>query len=75
MNPFADLPSATRGNSDRQHFITREDAQRVLDACPDAQWRLLFALSRKGRRKTGTESGTASARFRRQGTARHPTRN
>ena len=30
------------------YFITREDAEKVLDACPDAQWRLLFALSRYG---------------------------
>jgi len=28
--------------------VTRQEAQRVLDACPDAQWRLLFALSRYG---------------------------
>ncbi len=33
---------------DRDHFITREVADRVLDACPDAQWRPLFALSRYG---------------------------
>ncbi len=47
-NPFADLPAAIRGNTDRLYFVTRENAQRVLDACPDAQWRLLFALSRFG---------------------------
>jgi Phage integrase family len=29
-------------------FVTREDAAKVLAACPDAQWRLLFALSRYG---------------------------
>jgi integrase len=31
-----------------QRVHTREDAAKVLDVCPDAQWRLLFALSRYG---------------------------
>jgi len=47
-NPFADLASTVRGNKERSHIVTRNDAQRVLDACPDAQWRLIFALSRFG---------------------------
>jgi integrase len=29
-------------------FVTREEAHAVMDACPDAEWRLLFALSRFG---------------------------
>lgn len=33
---------------DREHFVTRADAQLVLDACPDAEWRLIFALARFG---------------------------
>lgn len=45
-NPFADLVAAVRRNEKRYHFISRDDAQKVIDACPDAQWRLLFALSR-----------------------------
>ncbi len=47
-NPFADLPSNVQGNRERDHFVSKEVAQRVLDACPDAEWRLLFALSRYG---------------------------
>ena len=47
-NPFLDLPASVLANNARFHFISREDAQKVLDACPDAQWRLLFALSRYG---------------------------
>jgi integrase len=47
-NPFEELKSATQGNPQRYYFITRAEAQKVLDACPDAQWRLLFALSRYG---------------------------
>ena len=47
-NPFADLVSAVRGNPARVRFIDRETAQKVIEACPDAEWRLIFALSRFG---------------------------
>ncbi len=47
-NPFADVKAGSQTNRARMHFIGPEDAQKVLDACPDAQWRLLFALSRYG---------------------------
>ena len=48
-NPFADMKGcAVRGNRARDYFVTRPEATKVLDACPDAQWRLLFALSRYG---------------------------
>jgi integrase len=47
-NPFADLKSGMPSNPDRYYFVSREEAEKVLDACPDAQWRLLFALSRYG---------------------------
>jgi integrase len=47
-NPFSDLKAAIRANVSRFFFVSREDAQKVIDACPDAQWRLLFALSRYG---------------------------
>jgi integrase len=47
-NPFADLKAAVMGNAKRLYFITQEEAAKVLDACPDAEWRLIFALSRYG---------------------------
>lgn len=47
-NPFEGISAAMRTNHDRFHFISREDAQKVIDACPDAQWRLIFALARFG---------------------------
>ena len=48
-NPFADMKHcAVKADASRLHFITREDAGKVSEACPDAQWRLLFALSRFG---------------------------
>ncbi len=48
VNVFAELKSANQVNDKRDYFITRDQAAKVLDACPDAQWRLLFALSRYG---------------------------
>ena len=48
QNPFADLKSAAQANPSRFYFVTVEEAQRVLDACPNNEWRLLFALSRFG---------------------------
>jgi len=47
-NPFEDLKAAIQSNPQRYYFITQAEAQKILDACPDAQWRLLFALSRYG---------------------------
>lgn len=47
-NPFADLTAAVQANTSRYYFISRDEAQKVIDACPDAQWRLLFVLSRYG---------------------------
>ena len=47
-NPFTDLKAAVQGNSKREYFVTRAEAQKVLDACPDAEWRLIFALCRFG---------------------------
>ena len=48
-NPFGDLKGCTvRENRKRDYFVTREETAKVIGACPDAQWRLLFALSRFG---------------------------
>lgn len=48
-SPFAEMKRLTvEGNEERQYFVTREEAQAVLNACPDNQWRLLFALCRFG---------------------------
>jgi integrase len=45
-NPFAELKSAVQANKKRDYSVTREETKKVLAACPDSQWRLLFALSR-----------------------------
>ncbi|HEY8749401.1 MAG TPA: site-specific integrase, partial [Tepidisphaeraceae bacterium] len=47
-NPFTDVKAGGQINNARKFFITREMADAVNDACPNAEWRLLFALSRYG---------------------------
>jgi integrase len=55
-NPFQELKSTSVGNEERQRFISQQDAQKVLDACPDAEWRLIFALARFGGLRTPSET-------------------
>jgi integrase len=47
-NPFSDLKSNVHGNPERFYFVTRDEIARVIAECPDAQWKLIFALSRFG---------------------------
>lgn len=47
-NPFEELKGTVRGNAKRLYFISREEAEKVLEACPCAEWRLIFALCRYG---------------------------
>jgi integrase len=48
-SPFADMKGCgVVANRSRDYFITAEQAAKVLAACPDNEWRLIFALSRYG---------------------------
>lgn len=47
-NSFSELKSGDLANDARDFFVSRADAEKVIAACPDGQWRLLFALSRYG---------------------------
>ena len=47
-NPFAGIPCSNYSDTSRFHFVSHEEAEAVLDACPDAEWRLIFALARYG---------------------------
>ena len=47
-NPFRGQPVSLRINKARFFYVTPEMAQKVLDACPDAHWRLIFGLARFG---------------------------
>jgi len=47
-NPFHEIKGSDSANDARKFFVSLKAAYLVLDACPDAEWRLLFALSRFG---------------------------
>jgi len=48
-NPFGKMESLTVGASTgRDYFVSRDEADKVLTACPDSEWKLIFALSRYG---------------------------
>jgi integrase len=49
-NPFGDMKKLMVGASPKERVkeIDAETAKRVLDACPDAYWRAIFALARYG---------------------------
>ncbi len=55
-NPFGWVRGCVRGNPERMRFIDRETTQRVIGACPDAQWRLLVALARYGGLRVPSEA-------------------
>ncbi|QDU76442.1 site-specific tyrosine recombinase XerC [Bremerella volcania] len=46
-SPFAGISLPKQG-ADRYHYVTQDQAGKVLEACPDTQWRLIFALARYG---------------------------
>ena len=47
-NPFAHIKGQVKGNPKRRVFVPGEQVQRVIDAAPDPQWKLLIALARWG---------------------------
>ena len=47
-NPFAELKAGAQVNTARRCFVDRETIVKVIEAAPDAEWRLLIALSRFG---------------------------
>lgn len=47
-NPFAKIPSSPIGNPKRSYHVSRDEAAKVLEACPDADWRCIFSLVRFG---------------------------
>lgn len=54
-NPFAGLKGTVGSNRSRDYFLTREDTTKIIEACPDAQWRLIVALARYGGVRTPSE--------------------
>jgi integrase len=55
VNPFADFEQRCVESRDRQEFIAQETIAKVIDAAPDAEWRLLIALARYAGLRTPSE--------------------
>ncbi len=55
VNPFAHLRTPSEVNTARAFFVDRAPFARVLEACPDHEWRLLLALARYGGLRTTSE--------------------
>jgi len=47
-NPFDGMPVSVGGSKGKERFITEAESQKILKACPDLQWRLIFSLCRYG---------------------------
>ena len=47
-NPFRGQAVSVRPNPSRFFYVTPEMSEKVLSACPDAEWRLIFGLARWG---------------------------
>ncbi len=55
-NPFAEVAAGSEVNEERQFTVERETIDKVLDACPNAEWRLIVVLSRYGGLRTPSET-------------------
>jgi integrase len=45
-NPFAKVKAGSQKNTKRKHFVSQAVIDRVLEACPDNDWRLMLVLTR-----------------------------
>jgi len=55
-NPFRGQAVSVQPNPEKFFYITPEIAAAVLEACPDAEWRLIFGLARWGGLRTPSET-------------------
>jgi integrase len=56
FNPFQDVKAGSQRNETRLEFIDRDRIEKVLDACPSAELRLILALARYGGLRTPSET-------------------
>jgi len=54
-NPFSEVKAGTQANPSRKHFVTRETIEAVIAACPNNDWRLIFAFARYAGLRTPSE--------------------
>jgi len=47
-NPFDGIKTAVHGNPSKFYFVAADETEKILAACPDAEWRAIVALCRYG---------------------------
>ena len=47
-NPFAEVSAKSVVRLDQRRFVTQEETNKLLDACPNHHWRTIIALARYG---------------------------
>ena len=47
-NPFEGLPASVKANRERFFYVDRKMIDRILEHCPDVEWRLIMVLTRYG---------------------------
>jgi hypothetical protein len=55
-NPFDDLESSVKSNKARQFYVSRQDIEKIIAACPNTEWKLIVALARYGGLRTPSET-------------------
>ncbi len=55
-NVFINVPRGSFINKDREHYVSMSDYKRLLNACPDQEWRTLLALCRIGGLRNPSET-------------------
>ncbi len=55
-NPFTGLAASVGANPSRFRFVTTEEIEKVIEAAPDGQWRMLIALARYGGLRVPSEA-------------------
>lgn len=55
-NPMQDVKAAPQDNKSREYFVTVEETEKIIAACPDGEWRLIVALARYGGVRTPSET-------------------
>jgi integrase len=55
-NSFSELATTVQANPEKFRFVTHDEMAAIFNACPDHQWRLIFALARYGGVRTPSET-------------------
>jgi integrase len=55
-NPFRAVKAGSMTNTERLVYVPAADIIKVIDACPDPEWRLVFALARFGGLRVPSET-------------------